>query len=63
MTGILIGMLSAGIITAVGEDILNSIGHSEHAKWLKVGGVSLTASLGLGLIVKLISQTKKAFGG
>ena len=62
MTGILITMVSAGVITAVGEEILNAMGKGDIAKWIRVGGVSLTAGLGLGLVVKLINQTRAAFG-
>lgn len=62
MTGILITMVSAGVITCVGEEITNSLGKGDIAKWIKVGGVSLVAGLGLGLVVKLIQQAKSAFG-
>jgi hypothetical protein len=50
-------------VTAVSEEVLMSLGKGEYAKWVKVAGVSLTASLALGIVVKLISQTRKAFGG
>lgn len=62
MTSILITMVSAGVITAVGEEITLSLGKGDIAKWIKVGGVSLCAGLGLGLVIKLINQVKSAFG-
>jgi hypothetical protein len=55
-------MVSAGVITAVGEEITLSLGKGDIAKWIKVGGVSLCAGLGLGLVIKLINQVKSAFG-
>lgn len=63
MTGILITMVSAGVITAVGEEVCTVLGKPEIAKWIKVGGVSLTAGLGIGLVIKLVNQTKEAFAG
>lgn len=63
MTGILVTMVSAGVITAVGEEVCNAMGKGDIAKWIKVGGVSLTAGLGIGLVIKLINQTKAAFAG
>lgn len=63
MTGILISMLSCAVVTAVSEEICGAIGRLEYAKWIKAGGISLTAGLGLGCVIKLIGQTRKAFGG
>lgn len=62
MTGILMSMVSAGIITAVGEEVLNAMGRTDQAKWVRVGGASLTAGLGVGLVIKLVNQVKSAFG-
>jgi hypothetical protein len=62
MTGILISMCTCGIITGVTEEILGSMGKTTEAKWIKVGGVSLTVSLGLGLVFKTISQLRKGLG-
>lgn len=45
MTGILITMVSAGVITAVGEEVCNSLGKGDIAKWIKVGGVSLKCKI------------------
>jgi len=61
MNSILITMVSAGVITAVGEEVCNSMGKGDIARWIKVGGVSLTAGLGVGLIIKLITQVTSAF--
>lgn len=61
MTSILITMVSAGVITAVGEEICASMGKTDIAKWIRVGGVSLTAGLGVGLIIKLVRQVTEAF--
>jgi hypothetical protein len=63
MTSLLIGMVSAGVVTAVGEKVCNSLGQTEIATYVKVGGVSLTGSIAIGAVIKLISQVKSAFGG
>lgn len=63
MTSILITMVSAGVITAVGEEVCIAMNKGDIAKWIKVGGVSLTAGLAVGLVVTLISQVKDTFGG
>lgn len=62
MTGILISMITSGVVTAVGEEICIALGKGELAKWVKAGGVSLTTGLGIGLVVKLINQVRSAFG-
>lgn len=62
MTGILITMVSAGVCTAIGEEITNAMGKGDIARWIKVGGVSLVAGLSVGLVIKLIGQVKSAFG-
>jgi hypothetical protein len=62
MTGILISMVSAGVVCAVGEEILVNLGKGEMAKWVRVGGGSLVAGLGVGLVIKLIGTVKKSFG-
>lgn len=61
MTGILITMVSAGVITAIGEEVCNAMGKGDIARWIKVGGVSLTAGLGVGLVIKLVNQVTQAF--
>jgi Na+-driven multidrug efflux pump len=62
MNSILITMVGAGVITAVGEEVTNAMGKGDIARWIKVGGVSLVAGLGIGLVIKLITQVKTAFG-
>lgn len=62
MTGILITMISAGVITAVGEEVCSALGKPDIGKWIKVGGVSLTAGLGVGLVITLVNQVTEAFG-
>lgn len=62
MTGILITMVSAGVITAVGEEITNAMGKGDISKYIKLGGVTLVAGLSIGLVIKLINQVKSAFG-
>lgn len=62
MTGILIGMVSTGIVTAVGSEVLDSLQYSNMAKWVRVGGSSAVAGLGLGCVIKLITTVKKTFG-
>lgn len=63
MTGVLVTMVSAGVITAVGEEVCTILGKPEIGKWIKVGGVSLTAGLGIGLVVQLVNKTTSAFAG
>lgn len=63
MVGIIISMVSVGVATAVGEEVLSAMGKVSEAKWVRVGGTTATAGLGLGLVVKLIGQVKSAFGG
>lgn len=62
-TGILVTMISAGVITAVGEEVCTVMNKPEIAKWIKVGGVTLTAGLGIGLVIDLLNKVKSAFGG
>ena len=61
MTSILITMVSAGVITAVGEEICIAMNKMEMAKWIKVGGVTLVAGLAVGLVIELIDKVKVTF--
>lgn len=61
MTNILITMISSGVITAIGDEVCSSLGRGDIAKWVRVGGISLTAGLGIGLVIKLVNQVKSAF--
>lgn len=63
MTGLLIGMVSAGVVTAVGEKICNSLGQNDIANYIRVGGVSLCGATAIGAVVQLIGKVKGAFGG
>lgn len=63
VSSVLITMVSAGMITAVSEEICNAMGKGDIARWIKVGGISLCISLALGLAIKAINQAKMAFGG
>jgi Na+-driven multidrug efflux pump len=63
MTALLISMVSAGVVTAVGEKVCNSLGQNDIANYIRVGGVSLTGAVAIGAVVSLIGKVKSAFGG
>ena len=53
MAGTLIAMTGIGVATAVAEEILVSLQKTNLAKWVKVGGVTGTALVGVSIISSL----------
>lgn len=61
-TGLLLTMVSCGVITAVGTKVCGILGETDIAQYVKVGGVSLTGIIAIGIVIQLISTVKKLFG-
>jgi hypothetical protein len=53
---IIIAMTSCGVISAVGEKVLNSFGKSDMANFTNIAGLSGVGISGLGLVIKLIQM-------
>lgn len=51
---LLLAITSTGIITAVGEKLLNVFGKGEMANFLNIAGLSGIGIIALGLVYKLI---------
>lgn len=62
MTGMLIGMVTAGVVTAFGEKICNVIGQPDFAQYTKVTGISLAGATALGAVITLIGKLKSFAG-
>lgn len=60
-TGLVIGMISCGVLTAVGRKVTESLGESLIASYIAVCGTSLTAIAAIGVVVNLLTTLKKMF--
>lgn len=53
---IIIGMLGAGVVAAVGEKVLNSFGKPEMANFINIAGLCGIGLSGIALVVELVKM-------